>query len=448
MKMKLIKLWETLSVSFWFLPFLIIAFGIGLAFLFVNLDAQYDIRFSGYLGLFTSGETEGARAVLSAIASSMMTIAGIIFSITIVTLVLASSQMGPRVLRNFIKSKLNQVVLGSYVASFIYCLLVLRVVSGENHNAFVPTISLTFAMAQAIANILLLIFFINHVSSSIQADNVVADLSKELGHKIEIIFPEEIGKEDKEFKEDRAVEHIDKERYPITEVLPSLKSNYLESIGQEKILELSTQNDLVLKFDYRPGHYIIKGCSFMVVHSVQPLDKDLKESIYACFNFARRRSPAQDAEFVISQIVEVAVRALSPSLNDPFTVITCIDKLGAAVCDLTSKEFPSSWRLDDQGNLRIIANAPTFEGMVDAAFNQIRQYGKANADILTRLMDTFAAIVEKASTREQFEVILKHARMVNRAGEKNLEEPHDLEELKKRYLAVLKKLPDEGSVLT
>lgn len=443
MKMKLVKFWESLNVSFWFLPFIIIGIGIGLAFLFVRLDAHYDIAFPGFLGLFTRGEAEGARAVLSAIASSMMTIAGIIFSITIVTLVLASSQMGPRVLRNFIKSKLNQVVLGSYVASFIYCLLVLRVVTGTNGEAFVPTISLSFAMAQAIANILLLIFFINHVSTSIQADNVVGDLSQELDHKIGILFPEEIGKEEKEFN-GKAISDIDKGKYPVTEVLPSRKSNYLESIEQERILEIAIRNDLFLKFYYRPGHYIIQGCNFMEVHSKLPLEEKTKESIYSCFNFARRRSPTQDAEFVISQIVEVAVRALSPALNDPFTVITCIDKLGAAVCNLIAKEFPSPRRLDEQGNLRILAKEPTFEGMVDAAFNQIRQYGKANADILIRLMETFAAISEKAGTEEQKEVILKHAEMVHRAGKDNLDEVLDQADLGKRYQLVHKRLSREG----
>ena len=443
MKMKLIKFWETLSVSFWFLPFIIISIGIGLAFLFVNLDAQYNIEFSGFMGLFTSGEAEGARAVLSAIASSMMTIAGIIFSITIVTLVLASSQMGPRVLRNFIKSKLNQVVLGSYVASFIYCLLVLRVVTGIEEKAFIPTISLSFAMAQAIANILLLIFFINHVSTSIQADNVIADLSQELDHKIRILFPEEIGKEIKEFESNKRLTDIDEGNYPLKEILPSRKSNYLESIEQEKILEIAISEDLILKFDYRPGHYIIEGCNFIEVFSKHPLKEKTRESIYSCFNFARRRSPTQDAEFVISQIVEVAVRALSPALNDPFTVITCVDKLGAAVCNLLAKDFPSTRRLDDQGNLRIIANAPTFEGMVDAAFNQIRQYGKASADILIRLMETFAAIAEKARLEEQKDVVFKHAEMVDRAGE-NLEEPHDREELQKRYRVVLKRLSKDS----
>ena len=136
--------------------------------------------------------------------------------------------------------------------------------------------------------------------------------------------------------------------------------------------------------------------------------------------------------------MEVAVRALSPALNDPFTVITCVDKLGAAVCNLLAKDFPSTRRLDDQGNLRIIANAPTFEGMVDAAFNQIRQYGKASADILIRLMETFAAIAEKARLEEQKDVVFKHAEMVDRAGE-NLEEPHDREELQKRFRVVLKR---------
>lgn len=440
MKMKLLRHWEKINISFWFLPSIIITVAILLAFLFVEVDTRYEISFPGFFGRFISGEAEGARAVLSAIAGSMITIAGIIFSITIVTLVLASSQMGPRLLRNFIKSKLNQVVLGSYVASFVYCMLILRVVSQANGQTFVPDISVTFAIFQAIANIILLIIFINHVATSIQADNVIADLSRELEHKIQVLYPEELGA-------GRAEESLEKKpgsagsvNYLLEEVLPSQVSNYLESVEQKSLMDLAAGRDLLIRYNYQPGHFIVEDTAFIRVCSHKQLEEETIRRIYSCFTFAHRRSPTQDPEFVISQIVEVAVRALSPAINDPFTVITCIDKLGAAMCKLTKKKFPSGYRYAEDGKLRVITKPSTFKGLMDAAFNQIRQYGKSNPDVMIRLMDTFREIAEVVTTEDQRKLLLRHAEMVNRAGETEFTEQNDKEVLNRRFFDVAEKL--------
>ena len=440
MKMKLKRIWEKINISFWFLPCIIIIFGILLAFLFVHMDMRYKISLPGFLGRFTFGQIEGARAVLSSIASSMITIAGIIFSITIVTLVLASSQMGPRLLRNFIKSKLNQVVLGSYVGSFIYCLLILRVVSQIEGEAFVPNISVTFAILQAIGNIILLIIFINHVATSIQADNVVTELSKELDRKIGDLYPEDLGTGKAEVGLEEKPGSANSVNYTFEEILPAQVSNYLESVEQKSLMELAVEKELLIRYDFQPGHYIARDTAFIKVCSQVKLEEKTIKDIYSCFNFANRRSPTQDPEFVISQIVEVAVRALSPGINDPFTVIICIDKLGAGIGKLTRKKFPSAYRYGHDDKLRIITKPSTFNGLMDAAFNQIRQYGKANPDVMIRLMDTFREIAEVVIEEDQKKCVLRHAEMVNRAGEKEFSEKNDIEVLNERFFDVVAKL--------
>lgn len=442
MKMKLLRLWDQINVSFLFLPGIIVTIGILLAILFVRMDAQYNLSLPGLPGKFISGEAEGARAVLTAIAGSMVTIAGIIFSITIVTLVLASSQMGPRLLRNFMKRKRVQVVLGSYVGSFVYCLLVLRTVSEENGEAFVPDISVAFAVLQAIGNIILLIIFINHVAISIQADYVIAELSEELETRIQVIYPDEMGKGQEKMDDNEvASTHQD---YAFEEVLPAPVSNYLESVEQESLMKLTTQKDLLVRFDFQPGDFIMEDSIFLRVSSRKKLQEKEIKKLYSCFNFSHLRSPAQDPEFVISQIVEVAVRALSPAINDPFTAIICIDKLGAGMSRAIKKNFSSGYRYAEDGKLRVITKPSTFKSLMDAAFNQIRQYGKKNPDVMIRLMDTFRELAEVVRLEENRKMILHHAEMVNREGERAFSEQNDIQVLNERFYDVVAKLSAVG----
>jgi len=251
----------------------------------------------------------------------MITVAGVAFSITIVALTLASSQFGPRLLRNFMRDTGNQIVLGTFIATFIYCLLVLRSVYSVGGHDFVPGISVTFAIALAVANVGALIYFIHHVSTSIHADRVIAAVYNELSEHIQRLFPEEL-------------------------------------------LKIAEEHDMLIDLQFRPGEFIVVGTALAKVKSAEHLKENLVEQIASSFILGPQRTPEQDAEFAIHQLVEVAIRALSPGINDPFTAITCIDHLGSALCILTGRVFPSPYRYDEEGNLRFIAKPLTFEGIL------------------------------------------------------------------------------------
>ncbi len=187
---RLAQLWESLRTSYWFVPTVMTAGAVGLSFASVHLDQVVKAEWVRAVGWIWAGSPEGARQVLSTIAGSMITVAGVAFSITIVALTLASTQFGPRLLRNFVRDLGNQVVLGTFVSTFVYCLLVLRTVRGGDVAEFVPYLSVTLGVAFALASLGVLIYFIHHVSGAIQAEHLIASVADELEDAIERMFPE------------------------------------------------------------------------------------------------------------------------------------------------------------------------------------------------------------------------------------------------------------------
>lgn len=192
MKSLFLKFWETLRSNYWFVPTLMTAGAIGPSYGLLALDQRVPAsHMSGVAWLYT-GEAAGARSVLSTVASSVITVAGTTFSITIAALSLASSQFGPRLLRGFLRDTGNQVVLGTFIGTFVYCLLVLRMVRGVEQDVFVPNFALTGEVALSLASVAVLIYFVNHVSASIQAAQVAASVTNELTEAIDRLYPQGI----------------------------------------------------------------------------------------------------------------------------------------------------------------------------------------------------------------------------------------------------------------
>lgn len=338
MKTIVLNLWESLKTSFWFLPGLIVISSIILSFFTIAVDKSCNVNDCRLPGILFAGGAEGARAVLATIAGSMITITGVTFSITIVALTLASSQFGPRLMRNFMKDRGNQVVLGMFNATFIYCLLVLRSVDTTETLAFVPNISTSVAIVLALINVGVLIYFIHHISSSIQADYVISSVYKELMQSIERLFPEELGHDLEKDELDAIDFPVQKKAFQNSQVLSAGQSGYLQAINNEMLMDYTTTKDVLISIHCRPGEYIIHGSPLVTIYSDKAFEND-PEKIIQSFIIGNKRTPEQDVEFSIHQLVEVAARALSPGINDPFTAIACIDRLGSVLGHLCSKNF-------------------------------------------------------------------------------------------------------------
>ncbi|MEH2297309.1 DUF2254 domain-containing protein [Nostoc sp.] len=434
-----IKLREGLRSSYWFVPLLITGAAIALAFFMLTLDStgKSGVMEKSGLKIYTGG-ADSALTLLSTIASSMITVAGTVFSVTLVALTLASQQFGPRVLRNFMQDTRFKFVLGTFIATFIYCLLVLRTIHTDAQQPFVPKISITVAILLAIASILVLIYFIHHASTSIHAWHIIREISDELESNIDYVFSENLGYSHLEHKR-QLVEEIttgfEQQAYPIL----ATGSGYIRAIDYDRLMNIAKSKDLLLHLKHRPGKFIVRGSKLIRVFPFERGNQKLTKEINQAFILGRERTAFQDVEFSIKQLVEIAIRAISPAVNDPFTAIRCIDQLCVALCRLTQRELPSPYWYDDNDQLRLIANPVTFAGLVDDAFHQIRQYGRQEVAVTIRLLEAIAIIAEYTLDKNNYAALLRHANMIRR-GSENLFEKLDREDVEARYQVVLQGL--------
>jgi uncharacterized membrane protein len=245
--------WEQVQASLWFVPTLIVASSVLLAFVLIEADGAVDGERLAKLWprLFGAG-AEGSRGLLGAIASSMITVAGVTFSITVVALVLASSQYSPRILRNFMQDRANQAVLGVFVGIFVYCIVVLRVVRGGDEGAFVPALAVFGAMLLAIVGVGVLIFFIHHIAISIQAASIIASAANETVAAVDRLFPAELGEPAEE-----AVDEPDLEGLRWTAV-PSRRSGYIQGIDSDAFLEVARANNVVVRMEHAIGEFVVE----------------------------------------------------------------------------------------------------------------------------------------------------------------------------------------------
>lgn len=405
-----------------------------LAFGAVAVDEHATNEWLVGLGWSYGGGAEGASLLLSTVAASMIAIAGTVFSMTLVVLSLASSQLGPRLLRNFMRDTINQVVLGTFVATFVYCVLVLRTIRRADESAFVPHLSVGVGLLLAMVSLGVLIYFIHHVSVSIQADEVVARVGRELEDGMDQLFPSHLGRPAAEPAAAArgasslpvAFEH---QARPVGAAL----DGYLQLVDADALMELACEEDLLIRLERRPGHYLVKGRAMAMVWPGDKVTEALAERLNAAFVLGNQRTATQDLEFSFLQLVEIAVRALSPGINDPFTAIACVDRLGSALCHLAQRDMPSPYRVDAQGRLRLVAPGPTFAGVVDASFNQIRQNSRSNPAVGIRMLEAIQQVAAHVRQREDIACLQRHADMIVSGSREGVPEANDLRDVETVY---------------
>jgi uncharacterized membrane protein len=437
MRLQLLNTWERLRASFWFVPTLM-AFGATLlSFAMLALDTAVHDSTIPLASWAYVGSPEGARALLSTVAGSVITVAGVIFSITIAALTLASSQFGPRLLRNFLRDTGNQLVLGTFIATFLYCLLILRTIHGFNDDIFVPNLSVSVGVALSIASLGVLIYFIHHASTSIQVEHIIAAVGEDLDAAIDRLFPERIG---------HAIPSDPPEgrrRASLAEAgwreISARRHGYVQAIDADALMRIATEHGRVIQILHRPGQFVIGGVAVARAWADADTDEQLNDQIYQAFIIGSQRTVTQDLLFAVHQLVEIAVRALSPGINDPFTAIACIDQLGAGICRLAERAIPAADRYDKHGHLRVIAESVSFAQVVDVAFDQIRQYGRTSVAVTNHLLETIATIGGLSQADEQRAALLRQAEMIGRSQE-GFPEALDRAEVRARYHAAVQTL--------
>ena len=400
MRAQLLRLADHLRESYWFVPTLMAFAAIVLAGGMIALDSYEGAGWMDRFAWLQASRPDGARQVLSSIGGSMITVAGTVFSVTIAAVVYASGQYGPRLLSNFMSDRGNQVTLGTFIATFLYCLLVLRTIrSPEESEAagFVPNMALLVGVLLALCSLAVLIFFIHHVPSKLHINNVIEEVGDRLLHEINRRFPTFIGEgadtgdSDAEVPIAFRADATDDEAADRAQFTAS-KTGYIQMIDNGTIMELASEHDLVLRLQYQPGDFVHAGRTLVEAWPPGRCDQDVSEAVQELFGIGAKRSALQDLRFLIDELVEIAARALSPGVNDPFTAITCLDWLGAALSELARRSLPSHLRLDEDGRLRVIAHPETFEGFLGQSLGSLIQYCARDVTTALRFIHVLAQI--------------------------------------------------------
>ncbi|MEJ5979527.1 DUF2254 domain-containing protein [Novosphingobium sp. PS1R-30] len=372
-----------LQQSYWFLPSIMACAAVLLAGCMIWLDSHEGSAWMDRFAWFYASRPSGARQVLAAIGGSMITVAGTVFSVTIAAVVYASGQYGPRLLSNFMRDRGNQVTLGTFIATFLYCLIVLRTIRSPEEAGgvgFVPNVALLVAVLLAICSIAVLIFFIHHVPSKLHINSVIEDVGQLLLNEVEHRFPRFVGKP----KGTETGEGVPTSPALCRDTSDGDASNgklvtarstgYIQVMRDEDLLALAAEHDLVLRLRYQPGDFVHRGRALLEAWPPEGCDGDICRKLSDAFAIGSQRTALQDLRFLIDELVEIAARALSPGVNDPFTAVTCLDWLGAAMTELSGRDVPSHLREDESGALRVVARPQTFSHFMDRGFGALAQY--------------------------------------------------------------------------
>lgn len=377
--MRIFYLREHLRGSLWFIPTLCVVFVIVLAEILTRIDRDHPNAIS-----FFEGGAESARGLLSTVSSSMITFTGLVFTITIVVLQLASQQFSPRVLRTFLRDRHSQFALGVFVATFTYALMILREVRSPSGNGeeFVPNISIAAAAVLVILSLALFVDYIHHIAQSIRVGTITSSIGDETRSAIADIYDHE---------------HTD-EPVPLPSgvsvtTVTSPRSGVITSLDRDRLVSIARESDTVIEVVPAIGDYVPQGAPLLRIHG----DGPMRHAPFTdCIALGMERTMQQDPAFGFRQLVDIAERGLSPAVNDPTTAVQCLDEMHDLLRRLATRAFPSGQRFDSERTLRLAFPVVSWEGYVSLACDEIRHYGRESIQIHRRMRSMIADLLTVA----------------------------------------------------
>lgn len=423
--------WDDLRSSLWFLPALLVIGCVVLAVGMIALEAGGPSLAQDWPRLFGVG-AEGARALLSTIAGSMITVAGVSFSITVVALALASTQYTSRVLGNFMRNRANQVVLGVFLGVFGYCLVVLRSIRSGDDGYFVPAIAVLCGLLLAFVAIGFLVFFIHHIADSIQATSIISATAADTIAALDAAFPEAV---EAPAPGELPAALASAAWYPVTAV----SSGYVQRLDRESLVELAVEHRRVIRMLRGLGEFVTRGEPLVELSPVAP-DDDITAAVRRAYVIAKGRTTTQDPGFGIRQLVDVALKALSPGVNDTTTAVSCVDYLGAVLAHAMERRvgaFPPRWH---GGELRLIPRGTSFEQLLAESFDQIRQCATGNVAVLLRQLEVLTLLLGRADDRPRRDALVLHVQLVGECATRTVPVVHDRARLRAAHDEALRSL--------
>lgn len=421
MPARLRKLLARLGDTFWLLPGALTLLGILGAVALVALDRRGLVPRWLIEGewVYNGGGT-GARTLLGAVASSTIGVAGTVFSITIAALSLAAAQMGPRLLRSFTRDRGVQATLGAFLGTFSYALMVLRSVRTQEEGPFTPHLSLTVAVLLAFACVAMLVYFVGHMAGRINVDTVVELVSGDVREAMRRLAADTPG-----------AEPPPADFWQGATAVADPRRGYLQQLDAEGLADWAAAHGSAIRLLVRPGDYVFPGAP---VALLSPFAEGADAAIRDATALGTERVSPDDPAFAVRQLVEVAVRALSPGINDPHTAVGVLDRLGAALCDLAPHFLPTGVHLRN-GKVALVVPSLGYDALADAMFHMIRQNAAGSTLVLMRLLEVLAAVASRERDPGRLASLQRHADLVLADAERDIAAPGDLLDLRRRHNA-------------
>jgi uncharacterized membrane protein len=414
---RLATVWESVRSSLWALPLLIVCGGCALAYaaLSANTGAGRPIW------VLFGGSSQQAPDFLSSLMTAMINMATLAISITMVVLALAAQQLGPRLIRSFMSDRRTQIALGLFVGTVVYLVLVLRSAYGDGKT--VPNIAVTGGTVLVLISLITLVLFVHHLAHSIVADNVIERVGAQFDRDILRLCPEENDAPP-------ANPDLGGDRAPIL----MCNGGYVQAIDYGSVARAAAEAGAVVAFEVRAGHHAVTGVVAAYVSPKHAINDELRQAIQSAVLVGAERTTVQDLEYSARHLVEVALRALSPGINDVYTALAVINRLALSLRTIMQRAAPQSVWKDEDGHVRVFAPVSTFDGVTDAAFNQIRQNASDKPAILIRMAESIGQLLQQAND-DQRAVLEKHLHLVLNEGRRSIPEKQDLHDLEERVKA-------------
>jgi uncharacterized membrane protein len=362
------------------------------------------------LGAWTPGvlfpshaDPQVAQIILGGIAGSIMTVVSIVFAIMLMTLTLASMQFSPRIIVSFVQDRVTQWTLGIFLGTFLYCMAALPAARSLPHP-FAPVLTVMGAMLLAVACVGWLLFFIHHISRAISVNHIVARIAGDTIAMIDEMMPWP-HRHDKLDGAPAAGANWET-------TVPSEASGYIRFVDRKRLVGLAKTYRVKINVLRRVGHFVPQGVPLLAVSKADRLTPEAIEDLRGAFDLGPTRTLQQDVEFGVLQIVDIALKAISPAVNDPSTAINCVDQLSSIMIRFASREPPEAVLYDPPGTVRVVIPWIGFDRLLEAAFEQIRMYSKSDAAVSLRLLRALGDIAATTQDPEYRRTLAQRGRQV------------------------------------
>ena len=351
-------------------------------------------------------------------------------------------------MRNFVRDIGNQLTLGIFVATFVYSVLSLGSISAPAPR-FIPHLSIAVAEALSLLDLAVLIYFIHHIAKSIQLPEVIAGIARDLSRAIDAEFPKRSAtpKDPVPVGPGKSVPELLQLIEERGGAVPANTSGYLQFVGYAQLVDIAARTDSVIRLNHRPGHFIVAGRTLATVWPGGAADQ-VALALSKAHVTGPHRTLMQDPVFAIDQLVEIAIRALSPAVNDTFTALTCIDWLAAGLSQVSGRALDEGVYRDRFGRVRLIETDPSYARMVNRSFDKVRQAARGMPAVIIRMLDSLTSIMEQTVSVEQRRILARQAEMIFQSAQETVPDANDRQDIATRYQRVLRRLLEEDPVST